>query len=123
MLLILGLLVCWAVVYSARRVLKRGFGSATATVATLCTVSLSIAFLFFVVVLINPDPVLQAMRTDLTGAMVVGAVTMASTAVISGCTALVCILRRVEGGAKVFFLLAVVCMCQACAMFYLLFLH
>jgi predicted PurR-regulated permease PerM len=69
MLLILGLLVCWAVIYSARRVLKRGFGRATATVATLCTVSLSIAFLFFFVVLINPNPVLKAMHTDLTGAM------------------------------------------------------
>ena len=51
----------------------------------LCTASLSIAFLFFLVVLIKGDPVLKAMRTDLTGAMVAGAVAMSSTAVISGC--------------------------------------
>jgi len=103
--------------------LKRGVPRAIAIVAALCTVSLSIAFLFFFVVLINPDSVLKAMHTDLTGAMVVGAVAMASTAVISGCTALVCILRRVEGWANVFLLLAVACAGQGCAMFYLLFLH
>ena len=43
----------------------------------LCTISLSITFLFFLVVLIDPDPVLKAMHTDLTGAMVVAAVAMA----------------------------------------------
>ena len=122
MLIILGLLVCWAVIYSARYALKRD-GGASAIVAALGAASLLIAFLFFFVVLVDPDPVLRVMRTDLTGAMVVGAVAMAGTAVFSACAALVCIVRRVEDGAEVFLLLAVACMCQGCAMFYLLFLH
>lgn len=123
MLIILGLLVCCAVIYSARQTLHRGIGSASAMVAASCSAGLSIAFLFFLIVIIDPAPVLKALRTDLTGAMVVGAVSMASTAVISGCAALVCIARRLEGWAKVFFLLAVACAGQGCAMFYLLFLH
>jgi len=123
MLIILGLLVFLAVTFSVRQALKRGVGRAIAALAAVCAVSLATAFLFFFVVLIKPDPVLKAMRTDLTGAMVVGAVAMAGTALISGCTALVCVLRRVEGWTRVFLVLAVACACQGGAMFYLLFLH
>jgi hypothetical protein len=53
--------------------------------------------LFLLIVIIDPAPVLKALRTDLTGAMVVGAVAMASAAVISLCAALICVVRRVEG--------------------------
>jgi hypothetical protein len=123
MLIILGLLVCCAVIYSARQTLHRGIGSASAIVAALCSVGLSIAFLFFLDAILDPAPVLKALHTDLTGAMVVGAVAMASAAVISGCAAFACIVRKVEGWTKVFFLLAVACTGQGCAMFYLLLLH
>lgn len=123
MLIILGLLVFCAVIYSARQTLHRGIGSANAMVAALCSLGLSLAFLFFFVIIIDPAPVLKALRTDLTAAMVVGAIAMASAAVISGCAALVCIVRRVEGWAKVFFLFAAAYTAQGCAMFYLLFLH
>jgi hypothetical protein len=116
MLIILGLLVCCAVIYSARQTLHRGIGSASAIVAALCSVGLSIAFLFFLDAILDPAPVLKALHTDLTGAMVVGAVAMASAAVA-------CIVRKVEGWTKVFFLLAVACTGQGCAMFYLLLLH
>jgi hypothetical protein len=74
MLIILGLLVCCAVIYSARQTLHRGIGSASAMVAALCSVGLSIAFLFFLDAILDPAPVLKALHTDLTGAMVVGAV-------------------------------------------------
>jgi len=123
MLIILGLLVCCAVTYTLRHALKHSVHRVIAIVATLCAVSLSAAFLFFFVVLIKADPVLKAIHTDITGAMVAGAVAMAGTALISGCTALVCLLRRVEGWISVFLLLAVACACQGGAMFYLLFLH
>jgi hypothetical protein len=122
MLIILGSLVCWAVIYSTRQILKGGF-SAIASVAALCSASLSVAFLFTLDVLINPSPALNALHTDMTGAMVVGAVAMASAAGISGSAALVCTVRKVEGWGKVFVLLAVICACQGCVMFYLLFLH
>ena len=115
--------MCWAVIYSTRQTVKRGIGSASAIVATACSVSLALGFLFFFVVLANPGPVLKGIHTDLTGAMVVGAVTMGITAVISVCAALICIVRRVAGWAKVFFLLAVACAFQGCTMFYILFLH
>jgi len=92
-------------------------------VAAFCSVGLSIAFLFFLDAILDPAPVLKALHTDLTGATVVGAVAMAGAAAISGCAALVCIVRKVEGWPKVFFLLAVACTGQGCAMFYLPFLH
>ena len=123
MLFVLGVLVCCAVTYSARQTLRRGLRSASATVAALCTGSLATAFLFFLIAIIDPAPILKALRADLTGAMVVGAVAMASAAVISLCAALICVVRRVEGWTKVFLLLAVACAGQGCAMFYLLFLH
>jgi hypothetical protein len=73
--------------------------------------------------MINPTPILKALRTDLTGAMVVGAVAMATAAIISSCAALVCLVRRMKGWTEVFLLLAVACSGQGGAMFYLLFLH
>jgi hypothetical protein len=123
MLIILGLLVCCAVIYSARQTLHCGIGGASAMVAAFCSVGLSIAFLFFLDAILDPAPVLKALHTDLTGATVVGAVAMASAAAISGCAAFACIVRKVEGWPKVFFLLAVACTGQGCAMFYLPFLH
>ena len=122
MLVLLGILVCGAVIYSARQTLRRGLSSSSATVAALCSGSLATAFLFFLIVIIDPA-ILKALRTDLTEAMVVGAVTMASAAVISLCAALICVVGRVQGWANVFLLLAVACAVQGCAMFYLLFLH
>ena len=119
----MGILVWFAVIYSSRALLRRGFSSASAKVAILCSGSLAAAFLFFLLVIIDPAPVLKALRTDPTAAMVVGAVAMGSIAVISLCAALICAMRRVEGWTKVFLLLVVACAAQACAMFYLLFLH
>lgn len=122
-LIALGILVCFAVIYTSRVVLRRGFRSATAKVAVLCSGSLAAAFLFFLIVLIDPAAVLKVLRTDLTAAMVVGAVAMGSTAVVSLCAALVCVIRRVEGWTKVFLSLVAACAGQGSAMFYLLFLH
>ena len=123
MLIALGILVCVAVIYSSRAMLRRGFSSASAKVAALCSGSLAAAFLFFLIVLIDPAPVFKALHTDLTAVMVVGAVAMGSTAVISLCAASICVIRRVEGWTKVFLLLVAACAGQGCAMFYLLFLH
>lgn len=123
MLIVLGILVCFAVIYTSRVALRRGFSSATAKVAVLCSGILAAAFLFFLIVLIDPAPVLKVLRTDLTAAMVVGAVAAGSIAVVSLCAALVCVIRRVEGWTKVFLSLFAACAGQGFAMLYLLFLH
>jgi hypothetical protein len=123
MLILLGLLVCCAVTFTVLQARKQNAHKAIATVAAGCAVVLSTAFLFYFVVLIKPDPVLNAIHTDITSAMVVGSVAMAATAFICGCTALVCLLRRIEGWVSVFLLLAVSCAWQGGTMFFLLFLH
>jgi len=123
MLIVLGLLVCCTVTYTLLHALKHSVHKVIAIVARVCAVGLATAFLFFFAVLIKADPVLKAIHTDITGAMVAGVVAMAGTALICGCTVLVCLIRRVEGWSRVFLLLAVACACQGGAMFYLLFLH
>ena len=123
MLIILGLFVCGAVTYTLRHALKHSANKVIALVATTSAVSLATAFLGFLVVLTKADPVLKILHTDLTGAMVAGAVAMAGTALICGCTALICLIRRIEGWISVFLLLAVACASQGGTMFYLLFLH
>jgi len=55
MLIILGLLVCCAVTYTVRHALKHSVRRVIALVATVCAVSLSTTFLFFLVVLIKAD--------------------------------------------------------------------
>ena len=66
---------------------------------------------------------MKVLHTDMTGAMVVGAVAMGSISVICICAALVCLVRRVQGWAMGFILLAVACAFQGSLMFYLLFMH
>jgi hypothetical protein len=123
MLIPLAFLVFCAVALGVRKILKHGHRGTWAVITAFCSASLAIAFVLTCVVLIDPRPVLKVMHTDITGAMVVGAVAMAVASVIAGCSALVCAIGKIKPWIWSFVLLAVACAFQGALMFYLLFLH
>jgi hypothetical protein len=123
MLILFGFFEIGAVALSVRQILKDGLRGPWAIITAFCAASLAIAFALTCVVLIDPRPVLKVMHTDITGAMVVGAVAMAVVSAIAGCSALVCAVRKIKPWIWSFVLLAVACAFQGALMFYLLFLH
>jgi hypothetical protein len=123
MLILFGFFVIWAVALSVRHIVKDGLRGPWGIITAFCAASLVIAFAITCVVLIDPRPVLKVMHTDITGAMVVGAVAMGVASVIAGCSALVCGIRKIKTWIWSLVLLAVACAFQGALMFYLLFLH